>query len=299
MKGGVLAILLLTASVAAADPARSTQLSASGLCDATSFEARSNELLGRTAIDPEAAARVSIVTALQGAALTATLTFVDENGSEQPPREMTAASCDELAESVAIVISLVLRQAAPAAPPPPPPVPVVNAVQDDESYVPADRVPRSTQALELGVAMSSARQSALVVGGRLEYRRTALAADVEVAMPDSVDVNGGRVHVTSARADVAGCLRVNSFVACGLVSGGLVRARGEDLMDGRTAVRPVAGASLRAEWRQPISRRVGLRVFASVEQLLLRPSFLVDDVVVWTTPLLQVWGGGGIFFQMP
>lgn len=288
----------LAASVAAADPPRTMRLASSGPCDLTSVEPRTSELLGRSALAEAARAHVDVVTAQTADAATATLTFVDENGAAQPPRDVSAASCDELAESIAIVISLVLREEPPAAPPPPAPPPPPPTVQDDSRYVaPSSAVP--TKAIELGVATSSGRQSALVLGGRLERRHTAFAADLELVMPTSVEVLQGAVHVASARADVGACLRARGFSGCALLGGGVVRGRGEDLMESRTAVGPLATAVLRSEWRQPVSRRLGVRVFASVEQVLVRPSFRVGDVAVWTTPLLQAWLGGGIFLQMP
>jgi hypothetical protein len=308
MKGGVLAVVMLTTAVAAADPARTVQLDVAGACDLASIEPRTTELLGRAAFDSEARAHIGVVTAADGGGATATLTFVDENGTAQPAREMTAASCDELAESVAIVISLVLRQAAPEAPlpapPPPAPTPPAPAptalapMQDDSGYVPLAPT-RAITALELAAALSTAKQSALVGGGRLEYARTALVADVEVAMPASVEVLQGAVHVASARVDAGGCARIKSFAVCGLIGGGVIRARGEDLMDARTAIRPVASLSARAEWRRLVARQLGVRLFAAGEQALVRPSFVVDDVAVWTTPLRQLWLGAGIYFQIP
>jgi hypothetical protein len=81
--------------------------------------------------------------------------------------------------------------------------------------------------------------------------------------------------------------------------GGVVRARGEDLMNARTAFGPVAALGARVEWRQPVSRRVGVRVFGSVEQLLARPRVVVDTTEVWAIPARQAAIGAGIFFQVP
>lgn len=298
MQRSVPVAILLATSVAAAQP-RTTRLDATGACDLASVEARANELLGRSAISDDAAARVDVTTAHDGESLTATLTFTDENGVAHP-RTMSAASCDDLAEAVAIVISLVLREDAPPPPSPPPPaaLPVPEQPANDALFAPGPP-PATSRVLEVGIATSSSRHAALVLGGRLEQRRTALGVDVEIGMPEQVDAAQGAVHVASARADVAGCLRMQSFAACGLLAAGVVRARGEDLMDASSAVLPHASLGLRAEWRQRLTRRVGLRVFATVDQVLVRPRFLVGDAAVWTTPLLQGWVGGGVFFHMP
>ena len=239
-----------------------------------------------------------------GDALTATLTLTDENGTAHPSRTMMSASCDELVESAAIVISLVLREQAPAAAQP------IEQVTEQPSEVPVEQPPHdalyspspapgTTRALELGVATSSARHSALVLGGRLERRRAALGVDVELAMPEQVDVSHGSVHVIAVRAGGAGCLRARSFTGCALAAAGFVRAQGEDLMDARTSILPVASLGMRAEWRQRLTRHVGLRVFATVDQVLVRPSFVVGDTSAWTSPLVQAWLGGGVFWQLP
>jgi hypothetical protein len=297
MLRSVSAAMLLATSVAAAEP-RTTRLDATGVSELASVEERANELLGRNAISTDAAARVDVSTAREGETLSATLTFTDENGVAHP-RAMTAASCDELAESVALVISLVLREEAPPPPAPvsPPPSPVEQPT-NDALFTPA-APPATSRVVELGVATSSARHSALVLGGRLERRRTTLGAEVAVGIPEQVDAGQGAVYVWSARADIAACLRMQSFAACGLAGGGVVRARGTDLMDASSAVLPQASVGLRAEWHQRLTRRVGLRVFATIDQVLVRPSFLVDATAVWTTPLIQAWLGGGVFFHMP
>ncbi len=290
--------MLLATSVAAAEP-RTTRLDATGVCELASVEERANELLGRSAISADAAARIDVTTAREGETLRATLTFTDENGVSHP-RAMTAASCDELAESVALVISLVLREEAPPPPAPastPTPRPVEQPT-NDALFTPAPP-PATSRVVELGVATSSARHDAIVLGGRLEQRRTALGAEVTVGIPEEVEAGQGAVHVWSARADVAACLRMQSFAACGLAGAGVVRARGTDLMDASSAVLPQASVGLRAEWHQRLTRRVGLRVFATIDQVLVRPSFLVDDTAVWTTPLIQAWLGGGVFFHIP
>jgi hypothetical protein len=294
MKGAALAAMLLVARAAAAEPLATAKLEVSGACELTALESRSNELLGRIAITADARARIAIAVTQDAGAFNATLLFSDEAGAAQPARTISAATCDELAESVAIVVSLVLRQAPP--PPAPPPPVVTPPPQDDTTYTPA---PAPTKALELGASISSAKQSALVIGGRLDRGRAALGADLELVAPASVDVGIGSVHVLSARLDIAGCWRLRGFAACGLAIGGLVRASGEDLMNARSAVRPVAGLAARVEWRQDLSRRVGLRIFVTGEQLLARPSVLVDEAPVWTYPLRQAALGGGLYFRVP
>jgi hypothetical protein len=299
MKAGMFAVLLATTSVAAAQPA-TARLDVSGACELAQLEARSNELLGRAGVVADARAQIAIATHVEGGAQLATLSFVDEHGAAQPARTITAASCNELGESIAVVISLVLRQNAPPppparAPPPPPPAPVR---EDDSVFAPAPP-PAKALALELGAALATTMQTSIVLGGRFERARFALGVDLEVPMPETVELGTASVHVMSLRADAAGCFRARGFAACGLLIGGLVRARGEDLMNARTAFGPLAAAGARVEWRQPASRRAGVRIFASVEQLLARPRIVVDSTEVWAIPEREAALGAGLFFQMP
>ena len=300
MKGGLLALCVMT-SVAAAETSTTVRFEAAGACELTALEPRTNELLGRVAITADARARIAIASEQTGDAVSATLTFSDEAGVTKSSRTITAASCDELAESIAVVLSLVLREPAPepapAPPPPAPPAPAVTTGVDTTfTLVPARHSPI---AIELGATIGSALDSAIVIGGRLERRALAFGVELAVAMPKTVEVLGGAVHVTSARLAGAGCARLNQFSGCWLVIGGAVRGSGEDLMDARSATGALVGVGARVEWRQPVSRRAGVRVFGAVEQLLVRPSFLVGDTAVFSSAERQAWLGAGVFLHIP
>ena len=295
MKGALVAFLL-SANVAAAQPAATARIESAGACELPTLATRSNELLGRAAITSDARARITIATAQDVDAYIATLTFIDEAGVAEPARTISATSCDELADSVAIVISLVLREAPVAAPPPapPPPAPVVR--EADTIEPPAAT---SNRSFELGSMIGSAKEAAIVAGVRIDRKRIAIGGDLAVSLPKTIEAMPGSAHMMSFRLDAAGCVRLRNFAGCGLLIGGLVVGRGEGFMESRTAVSPILGIGLRSEWRQPMSRRLGLRIFATIEQLVLRPSFLVDSTPVYTTPLIQAWFGAGIYLRMP
>jgi hypothetical protein len=70
-------------------------------------------------------------------------------------------------------------------------------------------------------------------------------------------------------------------------------------MGATSAVRPVAALGTRLEWRQSVSRRFGVRVFADLEQLVATTRFLVDDTAVWTSPPRQAALGAGVFLRVP
>ncbi|HEY5926475.1 MAG TPA: hypothetical protein VIV11_32535 [Kofleriaceae bacterium] len=301
MKRGLL-VLCVTSSVAAADASTTARIEAAGACELATLEARTNELLGRVAIVPDASARIAVSTVLAGDTFAASLVFSDAAGVEQSSRAITAASCDELTESIAVVLSLVLRQpeAADASPPPRVAAPAPAVERTDEAPGIAPPPARaSTIAIELAGAVGTALDSAVMLGGRLDRSRFGFGVEVAVAMPKSVDAFEGSVHVTSARLAGAGCASLSRFSACGLLTGGVVRGSGEDLMAARSAVAPLVGVGARLEWRQLVSRRTGVRVFGAFEQLLVRPSFLVGDTPVFTSAERQAWLGAGVFLHIP
>jgi hypothetical protein len=307
MRLAVIATVLTTATAASAEPL-TARLDVRGACELTSVEARSNELLERAAILDGGAARFTVDTTSGGGTVSATVTFFDANGTAWPARTITASTCEDLAGSVAIVISLVLRQdsQAPArrssAPPPEAAnraaaaAPLAPERAPDEQRAP-DRGMRTV--VDVGAAARSSHESALLLGVRRTYRRLAFGLALDVSAPTTTDLGVGSVHVLSARLDATVCAHAGGFAICGLAVGGLVRASGDDLMGATSAVRPVAALGTRLEWRQSVSRRFGVRVFADLEQLVATTRFLVDDTAVWTSPPRQAALGAGVFLRVP
>lgn len=286
----VLAVVLFTASIAAAD-APTARLQVAGACELTDAAERANELLGRTAVVSTAEPSFRVTTQIVDDGVESTLTYRRSATAEEYARTLSATSCSELAESIAVVVSLVLRQEARVAPA------ESSELQPETALIrPSNTRTRAT--LELGVADGTANTAAVIVGGRVHRGASALGIDITAGDADEIAVGAGRVHVVAARITAAGCRRLGSIVACGLAIGGLVRGRGEGLMDARAAARPIAGLGARLEWRQLVSASLGLRVFVDLEQLVATTRFLVDDMPVWTSDSRQVWLGAGIFLRI-
>lgn len=300
MRGVVIATTLLMVSVAAAD-APTARVEVSGACALDTVTNRTNELLGRTALTPEARAAFSVTAEVESDAVVATLEYVDDAGGAQQARTISATSCDELAESVAVVVSLLLRQEA-LSPPPRPRVRAelpVDPVREVESGVARPIGPARTRSIDLGGAGGTTGAASFMVGGRLQRCRAAAAIELGLETPVELPVGSGSVHVAIGRLNASSCVRLGSLNLCGLLTGGVVRGRGEGLMDARTAIKPIAGLGVRLEWRQLVSTHVGMRLFGDFEQLLANTRFLVDGMSVWTSDSRQAWFGVGVFLQGP
>jgi hypothetical protein len=307
---GIVAATLATPAIASADSTRTARIVSDGDCNLAGLDARSNELLGRTAIVRDADAQLGIYTTVAGdARISATLTFADASGVARSARTLEAVTCEEMVDSLAVVISLLLRDdatnAASPTPPAPAPAPVavapVLAVSTRETDV-ASRSPQTraaTRSLELAASMGTTRTAAIVVGGRLDRSGRAFGVELEVGIPSTTELGVGSVRVMTASLDAVACVRRGGLGACGFVMGGLVRGSGNDLMDARSVIRPVAGVGARLEWRQPMSRWGGIRMFVDVEQLVATTRFLVDEMPVWTTDARQASLGAGIYFHGP
>ena len=302
MKGVAIAVVLAMPAPASAESMRSARITADGVCDLAGLDVRTNELLGRTAIVDGAAARISIVTADRAGAVTATLTFADNAGT-QSARTLDAASCAELIDPLAIVLSLLLREdtgsrAAPERPLPPLP-PAPPEPETEVADIPVVPARTRSRMLELAATMGTGGTGAIILGGRVERRRHALGLELHAGLPSATELGVGTVRVMTAKLDAVACYRHGGFGACGLVMAGLVHGRGEDLMTPQTSILPMAGVGARLEWRQPMSRWGGVRLFADVEQLLSTTRFLVDAIPVWTSDARQAWLGAGIYFYSP
>ncbi len=309
MRAGVIGIVVAATALAHADSPGVARIVASGDCKLSDLETRSNELLGRAAIVADANASIGIATSIQDAGrVSATLTFADAAGVARSARTVEAATCDEMVDSLAVVISLLLRDGvhddAPVAPTaavsPAPSPPPVQVTETTFVVLPPHA---SRPALELAAQMGTTKTGEVVIGGRLDRGRHAFGAELHVGIPATTSLGtqegDGSVRVMTLSLGGVVCRRWGSLGACGILMGGLVRGSGADLMDARTAVRPMASVGARLEWRQAMSRWGGIRMFVDAEQLMVSTRFLVDEMPVWTSDARQAWLGAGIYFHGP
>ena len=294
---GMVGALVLVPSLAIAAPPRTARLDVSGTCELRGITARANELAGRPAITSDGAALISITTSeIDRGGIAATVVLSDEQHVTQPLRAVSAATCDALETSLAIVLSLVVQQepAASAS------LPVVPDVPPPPAAVPPRATlvvlhPRSVRpVVQMAMGYATSGESQVAAG----IDRGALGAELQIATADG-EPEYGRVDIVTVRLAGTACYRVSGLGACGVAFAGLVHGSSSDLMFPDVATRPIAGLGARLEWRQSLGNSAGVRVFADVTQLIVTTQFLVDDVPAWKTSARAATVGAGMFFQLP
>ncbi len=297
----VLVALLIASSVAAASPPTARLEIRGDACSLDGVVDRASALLDAPAIDPDAAAVFHVgLSALPS--LHARVTYVDGDRHILPTRDIEASSCDELVDAVALVMSLVLRDA--------PPSREVERVDPtfltvgrsdelaEESFIPAP--PRHTRpSLEVAAAGGTSRSILTMLGVAAARGPVSGALAVGIESPIREQVGSGTIAVSSTRLSARACAHRGGFGVCGLLAAGWIRGEGRDLMDARVAYAPLAAVGLGIEWRRLVTRRIGARVFIDVEQLLTTTRFLVDDARVWSSEPRAAWTGIGAFLRWP
>jgi hypothetical protein len=302
MRVGVVVAIVLAPAIAIAEPAaRTARLDVSGECPLAGLAQQTADLLGRAGIADDAVAFISVASERVDRELQATLTLYDEQRQPQPLRAVTAATCDELEASLAIVVALALQQEpapAPALPslpavPPPPAAEAEPTVDVAPPVAPATSEARTS--VHWGLSYATSRDAMLAIGAA----RGHLGGEVRIFEPRTEDLELGSVRVHRAELAVTGCLEHGAASACGVAFAGVVRGRGQDLMEPDSSILPVVGGGARLQWQARLREGVAVRVFAEAVQLAVSTRFLVDDAVVWTMPSRSASLGAGMIFQLP
>ena len=222
------------------------------------------------------------------------ITFVTARGELVGPRVVRAATCAELATSIALVIVMSMPHEAVIED-------TVATAPEVDAVVPVPRVPRAARGLDVVTgAAGSVGRGAGELGVRVRRGRYALGIAAHVEVPETIDVGGGGlVHVERTLAEVAPCVHVWRGALCGLATGGVLVAGGEHLAHAAGAVRPAFGLGARAELEWPLWSRFALRVHVDALQNLTSAQFLVDRMAVWSSPAHELWIGGGVVTSFP
>jgi hypothetical protein len=252
------------------------------------------------------------------------VTYVMASGDVIGPRVVKAASCRELAKSLALVIVMSWRadeptpapapvEAAPveAAPNQPAPLAPPVAVVDEVIEMPAvvveravDRVqPRmSTRHLAVlaGGASDVSGTPALVLGGRVRRGSFSGGLELHLTSPQTLDVgDGGSARITQNAVDALPCFHLAYFAACGVATAGLIGGTGQHLAHAVSVYRASFAVGGRLEASYPVLPRLALRLHVDALQALTSSRFSVDEMVVWTSKPHELWLGGGILAVFP
>jgi hypothetical protein len=287
-------VVVVALVLAAVRPARAEDCSPEGA------RVRATQLLGR---DPVATHAIAIDVHGRNATIT-----IDDAGS----REVTARDCDELVESIALVIVMSVRaspqgkytarQATDAEPPPP--ITVALPMHDpvDAASRAAGNAARFESAVLIGggLGVSSLElDQRLSLGARLRRDDYSLDVLASVHGRDAIGVGNGHIEVGLTSFTFAPCAHPTDLTFCAAASAGWFSGRGDRLVDSRTAqlVYAALGARVGREWK--LTPRLGVALTLDADVPLLTSRFLVDQMAVWTNRWLEVSTGATAIVQIP
>ena len=243
--------------------------------------------------------------------LTATVILDDGDGHRFGPRIVHAGTCEELARSVAIVVSIALPSIADL--PEPQPLPpsdamkvVIAAVklkepvpQTDDAEVIGRFEPESTDdhSLYASVAMSSALGTNLALGFRWNWEHVSIAGELAATLPETVAQ--GQVTVERASASFVPCGHISELGVCGVLRVGIDRGVGNGLMDARSVVLPLVEMGPRVSWEHAITNAVALQAEAELDVDATTSQFDVDHVAVWHSSVFAGLVGAGVVVRFP
>ncbi|MFT3840628.1 MAG: hypothetical protein QM723_26805 [Myxococcaceae bacterium] len=292
-----------------ADPARVTlhHSQAEGCPDQQWLESNVTARLGYAPFVADAPLKASTRLECNPKECTGTLEL-SKNGGAPRQRTLTAGpkQCRELAESLALALSLavdpqLLSRPAPApeapkpepapAPVPPPAVVLVEAPKTEKPRTPVFFAGSLTGFGSFGLSPYPTGGGALGFGVRVGWFGVALEGRAEI--PQSANVNGGNVTSNTLMGTLLVCGHFHGLGVCLSGSGGALQVTGQ-LPGGNRATSPLVLAGGRVMYEWMFVSWLGLRVFADVDGVLTRTT--VDDYMgpVWVTAPVALRGGAGL-----
>jgi hypothetical protein len=213
-------------------------------------------------------------------------------GGARSTRELTSASCDTLADAVALIGALAMSSPLPPAPPPRAEArsttPTATATRTAVAP-PRNRRPHlvlgATGGPALGVLPGVMGELGLRIGARWRLARLGVHARVAVPVTDTLDAADAQVRYGLWSVAVEGCAVIPprawiDVPMCGAIEAGQIsgRARGAGVVDARVARRPWLAVGLGPGLVLRPHPRVGLRLDASLVVPIVRATFAVDGV---------------------
>lgn len=243
---------------------------------------------------------------------TGSVTYVMASGDVIGPRVVRAASCNELAKSLALVIVMSLRTDELRAGEPREPTSVTHGITIERPALPIalaatdalDAAPAATRVNHveamLGAASDLGGRPALALGGRWHRGAFSLGLELHLLAPQSIAVEaGGSVEVARTAIDAAPCMHVSHVALCGLASARMITGEGHELAEAAHIRRVALAVGGRIELSYPVLHRLSLRAHLDGLQALDRTRFTVDEMAVWTSDSRELWLGAGIVAKFP
>lgn len=291
-------LMLLVAGTASASPAR-LDVTGDG-CDLTELEPQVRAIVGGEPFTADARASVRVGTSTTARGVSARAWFDSGDGERRGPRTVEAATCDELVESLAVIIAMALPalMATPSLPPVVVAEPTALGLEAREEYVRTSKTQLIVAAAG-GVSAQGWKQQ-LILGARTKRDARSLAIEVRSDAPREVEITmASRVDVWKSVVSVSPCLHAGAFGVCAIASAGVIRGSSTGLVDARTAFSPTAMVGGRLTWEHPFTRLLSLRLHVDAEAIVTTTRFEVGHMPVWVSNRFEVWGGAGVIARIP
>ena len=305
--------LLVASADAAAEalprPATSARLvyerdaSAATCPDEAALRAAVNKLVGTDPFDDAATKVISCRVEMIRHTLRARIDVDDGTGRPTSARELVSKrdDCQELAEAVALALSIAINPLTLAArtnpdpttaptsrtEPAPPAGPVAPVPAVSAPLAPA---PSRSLQLRVGARADAAAglDPGIAYGGALnlglQRRQLSAGLELRVLAPSSLSVGRGSLRVWQWSVLLAPCAHRSGFLACLVGSAGMVYGRGEGFVIDDQSSSPTASAGLRGGWEYPLlGDKLRLAVTLDVLAALTRTHFALGGAEAWTT----------------
>lgn len=255
-------------------------------------DAVASHLGGRDVFLPIAPKRITL-TVRRVRGFTALVRWEDADGKLLDARDFSSHLCGEAVETMALIVSIMLRPLVYVAPPPPPPAPTLPPPPPLPGPPSPVRPvsPRPGIVVDFGPRGAFATLPAVVAGGfggsvGLRWPRFSLAVDAWSYFPASTALTGGRtISVSLVSAAFVPCLRVGWIMGCGLLAGGFVTEIG--MLGSQREAYGFGAVGLRAGVEIPLASPFSVRVAGDIQAPVVRRSEVVGTATVWTMPPLS------------
>jgi hypothetical protein len=245
--------------------------------------------LTRMKIESPSDAHVLVETSVAGSA---TVTF--DNGRQ---RVVSEPSCAELADAVALVIEVALADDRPPVPAGVASVAPAAAVAIAPASAPTEMAISATGVT--GVS-SHGWEQAVIAGARWRRDDVSLGTELRASAPDHEALTASaELAVWSAAASVVPCVHRSSFAGCATITAGFIWGSGSGLTDEQRATTPLLAGGLRLVWEHALTDRLALRLQLDAETALTTSRFDINQMAVWTSDRLALWGGAGVSAHFP
>lgn len=294
--------------------------------------------LGYEPFDEAAGTSVRATVERAAGGLEADVQLIDEHGAPKAQRRIVSRrrDCVELSAAMELAITIAIDplratrpQPAPSIPPPPPPPPSPAPPGDANARPPAEVIvvaaapppvvqpisqpipqpisqpipPPISGRVEVGavggIGSAPVRTVGVIARGSARRRNVSMGIEGRVDLPASVPLQVGGVSTSLLVGSLVPCVHLRMIAACGLATGGALRAAGHGLVDARQVVVLYVALGARLYAAVPLGTRLSLGLNADLSAPLTQTELRVGGQELWTTPPLSVSAGLSLAASFP